>query len=135
VPAKGEARLLDVYEGGQALSREQADEKVKNITGRSLRDEHLAAVKKSAIIVRMLHNLLNLAQSEKDKDGMLRYLNAIVTVAPESAEERGLRAALLYQMGDRPGALQDVDWLLEHNPEGLDIQRVRQFRRLLTQPE
>lgn len=135
VPAKGEARLIDVYEGGQALSREQAAEKVKNITGRPLHDEHLAAVKKSAIIVRMLHNLLNLAQSEKDKDGMLRYLNAIVAVAPESAEERGLRAALLYQMGDRPRALQDVDWLLEHNPEGLDVQRVRQFRRMLTQPE
>ena len=135
VPAKGEARLIDVYEGGQALSHEQAGEKVKNITGRPLRDEHLAAVKKSAILVRMLHNLLNLAQSEKDKDGMLRYLNAIVAVAPESAEERGLRAALFYQMGDRPAALQDVDWLLEHNPEGLDLQRVRQFRRLLTQPE
>ena len=135
VPAKGEARLIDVYEGGQPLSREQAGEKVESITGRPLRDEHLAAVKKSAIIVRMLHNLLNLAQSEKDKDGMLRYLNAIVAVAPESAEERGLRAALLFQMGDRSGALQDVDWLLEHNPEGLDVQRVRQFRRMLTQPE
>jgi regulator of sirC expression with transglutaminase-like and TPR domain/S1-C subfamily serine protease len=135
VPAKGESRLLDVYEGGPALSRKEAGEKVESITGRPLRDEHLAAVNKRAIIVRMLHNLLNVAQGEKDKEGMLRYLNAIVAVAPESAEERGLRAALLYQMNDRAGALRDVDWLLDHSPEGLDVERVRQFRRMLMQPE
>jgi regulator of sirC expression with transglutaminase-like and TPR domain/S1-C subfamily serine protease len=135
VPAKGEPRLLDVYDGGPALSRKEAGEKVEAITGRPLRDEHLAAVNKRAIIVRMLHNLLNVAQGEKDKEGMLRYLNAILAVAPQSAEERGLRAALLFQMNDRAGALRDVDWLLEHSPEGLDVERVRQFRRMLTQPE
>jgi regulator of sirC expression with transglutaminase-like and TPR domain len=83
----------------------------------------------------MLHNLLRVAEGEKDKDAMLRYLNAIVTVNPEAAVERGLRAGLRYQTGDRAGALQDVDWLLEHEPEGLDVKRVREFRRLLTQPE
>ncbi len=49
--------------------------------------------------------------------------------------ERGMRAGLRFQTGDRAGALQDVDWLLEHQPEGLDVEKVRQFRRLLTQPE
>jgi hypothetical protein len=31
--------------------------------------------------------------------------------------------------------LQDVDWLLEHQPEGLDVERVRAFRRVLTQSD
>jgi regulator of sirC expression with transglutaminase-like and TPR domain len=83
----------------------------------------------------MLHNLLGIARDEKDAAGMLRYVNAIVTVDPESAVERGLRAELRYRGGDRKGALQDVDWLLEHQPEGLDVEAVRAFRRVLTQPE
>jgi regulator of sirC expression with transglutaminase-like and TPR domain/S1-C subfamily serine protease len=134
VPAKGEAQLIDVYEGGQPLSKEEAGKKVESITGRPLREEHLATVSKRAILVRMLHNLLNVAQNEKDTEGMLRYVNAIITADPEAAQERGMRAGLLFQAGDREAAIKDVDWLLEHEPEGLDVEKVRQFRRLLTQP-
>jgi regulator of sirC expression with transglutaminase-like and TPR domain len=135
VPAKGEPRLIDVYEGGQTLSKEEAAKKVRDVTGRRMRDEYLAPVRKRAIIVRMLHNLLNVADGEKDQDGALRYLNAILAVDPESAPERGLRAALHYRTGDREAALVDVDWLLEHQPEGLDVERLREFRRMLTRPE
>jgi regulator of sirC expression with transglutaminase-like and TPR domain len=135
VPAKGEPRLIDAYEGGQPLTREEAAKKVRDITDRPLREEYLAAVSKRAILVRMLHNLRNVAEGEKDKDGMLRYLNAIVAVDAEAVQERAMRMFLRYQTGDREGALQDVDWLLEHKPEGLDVERVREFRRVLTQPE
>jgi serine protease Do len=135
VPAKGEPRMIDVYEGGQTLSLEDAAKKVAEITGRRMRDEYLATVRKRAIVVRMLHNLLNLAQEEKDQDGMLRYLNAILAADPEAAAERGMRAALRFQAGDRAAALQDVDWLLEHQPEGLDVERLREFRRQMTRPE
>jgi regulator of sirC expression with transglutaminase-like and TPR domain len=135
MPARGEPQLIDVYEGGTPLTREEASKRVEEFTGRPLREEHLAAVTRRAVVVRMLHNLLNVAEKEKDRDGMLRYLNAIVAVDPDAAQERGLRAGLRYQMGDRDGALEDIDWLLEHNPEGLDVERVRAFRRLLTRPE
>jgi serine protease Do len=135
LPADGEPQLIDVYEGGQPIGREEAGQKVAEITGRRLRQEHLAAVAKRAIISRMLHNLLNVAEKEEDKSAMLRYLNALVAVNPDAGQERGLRAGLRYQTGDRAGALEDVDWLLEHAPEGLDVERVRAFRRALTQPE
>jgi serine protease Do len=135
VPAKGEAQLIDVYEGGRRLSREDAEKKVHEITGRPLRDEELKAVDKRAILVRMLHNLLNVAEREKDQEGMLRYLNAILAVAPDAAQQRGMRAFLRHKAGDRDGALQDVDWLLEHPPEGMDVEALRQFRRLITKPE
>ncbi len=135
VPAKGEAQLIDVYEGGQPLSREDAEKKVHEITGRPLRDEDLAAVDKRTIIVRMLHNLLNVAEREKDQEGMLRYLSAIIAVAPDAAQQRGMRAILRHKAGDRDGALQDVDWLIEHQPEGIDMEALREFRRLITRPE
>jgi serine protease Do len=135
VPAKGEAQLIDVYEGGQALSREDAEKKVHDITERPLRDEDLAAVDKRTIVVRMLHNLLNVAEREKDQESMLRYLSAIIAVAPDAAQQRGMRAILRHKAGDRDGALQDVDWLIEHQPEGIDMEALREFRRLITRSE
>lgn len=135
VAAKGKGQLIDVYEGGQKLSREEAEKKVRDITERRLRDEDLAAVKKRSIIVRMLQNLLNVAEREKDTDSMLRYLDAIVAVALDAAQHRGMRAVLRHKTGDRDGALQDVDWLLEHQPQGLNVEALRDFRRLLMRPE
>jgi regulator of sirC expression with transglutaminase-like and TPR domain len=134
-PAKGEPQLIDVYEGAQRMSREEAERKVQDFTDQPLKDEHFKVLSKRDIIVRMLNNLLNVAQREKDRDGMLRYLNAILAVDPESARSRGMRALLRQQAGDREGALQDVDWLLEHQPEGLDVERLQEFRRLLNRPE
>ena len=36
---------------------------------------------------------------------MLRYLDAILTVTPDAAEERWVRAVLRYQTGDRAATL------------------------------
>jgi serine protease Do len=134
-PAKGEPQLIDVYEGGVPLSRAEAAKKSEAITGRPLREGQLAAVGKRAILVRMLRNLLNLADQEHDGPAMIRYLDATLVIDPQAAPERAVRAGLRYQAGDKAGALADVDWLLEHEPEGIDLDRVRQLRRVLTRPE
>jgi regulator of sirC expression with transglutaminase-like and TPR domain len=131
VPAKGEPQLIDVFEGGVALSREDAGKRVEAATGAPLREEHLAAAGKRAIVVRMLQNLLGLADRDHDADGMLRYLDAIVTVAPDRAEERWARALVRYRTGQRQAALGDVDWLLQHGPKGMDRERVLELRKLL----
>ncbi|HTU91585.1 MAG TPA: transglutaminase family protein [Gemmataceae bacterium] len=135
VPAKGEAQFIDVYEGGQQLSRAEAEKKVRAIAERPLRDDDLKSVDKRTIIIRMLHNLLNVAERDKDQEGMLRYLNAIVAIAPNAAQERGMRAFLRHKAGDRDGAMQDADWLLEHPSAEMDIEALREFRRLITRPE
>src|SRR5262249_36919549 len=66
-----DGQLIDVYEEGKLLSREDADKKVQGITGRPLKDEHLESADKKVIIVRMLHNLLNIARGERDDTAML----------------------------------------------------------------
>ena len=134
VPARGAPQLIDVFEGGKRIDRKEAARRVEAITGAPLREEHLAAVGKRAVVVRMLHNLLNVARGEHDAAGMLRYLDAVVVVDPDAGPERGLRAGLRYQAGDRSGALHDVDWLLDHRPEGLDVEQLQALRRELTQP-
>jgi regulator of sirC expression with transglutaminase-like and TPR domain len=130
VPAKGEPQLIDVYDGGKLMSRVDANKIVQLLADRPISDDDLEPARKKAIIVRMLENLLRVAGG-KDKDvaGALRYLDAILAIAPESADQRWMRAVLRYQTGEYPGALEDADWLLKQQPPGFDLDRVRELRR------
>jgi regulator of sirC expression with transglutaminase-like and TPR domain len=66
---------------------------------------------------------------------MLRYVEAIVAITPESPQERWLRAVLRFQSGQTAGAAFDVAWLLEHEPEGIPLERVRELHRALDRME
>jgi regulator of sirC expression with transglutaminase-like and TPR domain len=134
-PEHGNPGLIDVFEGGQALSLVEARRKGGDITGQPILEEHLAPVTKKAIITRMLHNLLGVAQDEGDIKALLRYLNTILAISPDAGRERLLRAGARFQLADRQGALEDIVWLLEHRPEGVNVQRVLELQRLLTRPE
>lgn len=135
VASNGGGQFIDVYEGGRTLSREEAGHIARAFTGEEAREEDLRPVSKKAILIRMLHNLLGLARSEGDIKGVLRYLDTTLAIAPDAANERLLRAAGRLQTGNRAGAREDVDWLLEHEPEGLNRERVLEHRRVLTRPD
>jgi len=117
------------------MSRDETAKLVEAYTGQPLRDEQLAAVSKKAVLVRMLHNLLRFPREERDAKGMLQYLDTILTVAPDSAEERWLRAQLRNNESDKTGARADVSLLLEHRPAALDVEKVEEFRRFLERPQ
>jgi regulator of sirC expression with transglutaminase-like and TPR domain len=130
-PAKGPEQLIDVYEGARSMSREEAAKTVQAITGQPLREAQLTGVSKKAILVRILHNLLRFPREERDARGMLRYFDAILTIEPNAAEERWTRALLRNNLGQKEAAREDVQWLLEKRPEGIDLDRVEEFRRFL----
>lgn len=129
-PAGEKPQIIDVFDG-KLMSREEAEKKVKNITGRAPTDKDFAQVTKKTIVVRMLHNLINVAESEKDRDGMLRYLDGIVAIDPNASEERWARAVFRFQAGLRAGSLDDCEYLLKHAPPELDRDRVRELRDIL----
>ncbi|MCI0683909.1 MAG: trypsin-like peptidase domain-containing protein [Gemmataceae bacterium] len=131
-PPGGKSQLIDVFEGGKLLSREEAGQRVLNITGLEMEEKHLATVGTKAILARMLHNLVNLAGREKDRDGMLRYLDAILVIDPEAHEERWARAVFRWQAGLLDRSAEDCDWLLKREPEGMDLNRVRELRRMVS---
>ncbi len=131
VPEEGEGTLFDVFDGAVEVSREEANRRVKAATERELTDDDLRATSKRAIIARMLHNLLGVAGPEPDK--LLRYLNAILAVEPESPQHRWLRAIVRYRLEDRAGATEDVDWLVANKPAGIDLVRVLALQRSLRQ--
>ena len=129
-PPGEKPQLMDVFTG-KAMSREEADAKVKKITGRESTDKDFEPTTKKAIVVRMLHNLIRVAESERDAPSMLRYLDGIVTVDADAHEERWARAVFRFQAGQRTGSLEDCEYLLKHAPAELDLDRVRELRRIL----
>jgi regulator of sirC expression with transglutaminase-like and TPR domain len=133
IPAAGEGSFIDVYEGGRTLSRADVEKLVRQVTGQAVQEEDLAPMNKKAILIRMLHNLMR--ASQRDLKAALRYLDTILALAPDSGQERLMRAGARYQSGDRKGSLEDVDWLLDHQPEGINLERLRDFRRTLQEGE
>jgi regulator of sirC expression with transglutaminase-like and TPR domain len=125
VPAKGDGELLDVFEGAKPLSRADADAMVRRFADRPLREDDLKAAEPRKILLRMLQNLLGVAQSRGDREALLRYLEAILALDPSLARERGMRAMVRFETGRRAAALADLDWFFEHKPEGIDLDQIR----------
>ena len=129
VPAEGESQLIDVFDGGRVLSRDEAAAHVERIAGIALDEKHLAAVDAKGIVLRMLRNLFGIAERDQDQEAMLRYLEAMILVDSSLLSERGMRAVLRFQTGRCRAALVDLDWILETQPEGLDLSEIREMRR------
>jgi regulator of sirC expression with transglutaminase-like and TPR domain len=131
IPEKGEGQLIDVFEGGKNLSRQDASQRVLEQTGEPLTDVEMKSASKKAIIVRMLHNLLGVAGRNRDAAGSLHYLDAILAIDGDSAHDRLMRAVLLYQSGQKKEALLDTDWFLNHQKKGADGERALELRRVI----
>lgn len=125
--------IIDVFEGGTSMTNQEAMEKIVRETGKLPKNKDFATAPKKAILTRMLHNLLNIAGGERDKEGMLRYLDAVITIEPKSHDERFARAVLRFQTGQRPEALEDCEYLIENASENdVNLDRVHELRQLLT---
>jgi regulator of sirC expression with transglutaminase-like and TPR domain len=134
VSRKGERQLIDVFEGGKPISRNDAAKKVLALEKRPLRDSDLQPVPKQAIITRMLANLYHAARTAGESDSMLRYLDTLLALNPDDAGWRSERAVRRFIAGQRQGAIEDADWLLERRPDGIDVERLLEFRRTLAMP-
>jgi regulator of sirC expression with transglutaminase-like and TPR domain len=130
VVADGDEQLIDPFESGQRLTREDASRLVRSATGRPLVDAHLRSVTKQEILSRMLTNLSNLAERRQDSPARLRYLQAQIALEPEAFQLRGMRAVLHAEMGRVAAALADLDWILKTEPPGLDLEQVRRMRTI-----
>ena len=83
------------------------------------------------IIVRMLRNLIHVANDASDPEAALRYTDTLLTIEPDSVQDRLFKAVLCYNTKRAEEGLVEVDWILERRPEGLVIERVEQLRRAL----
>ncbi len=121
VPEKGEPILMDPFSRGRVISLEEASQ----LSRSDLTAAKLESASERGIIIRMLRNLFGVADREQDLYGMLRYVDAIVAVDPDSAYDRWIRAALRARTAQPRGAESDLLWLIEKAPSGVDLRQVR----------
>jgi regulator of sirC expression with transglutaminase-like and TPR domain len=129
-PGGGPEQLIDVFDGGKKLTRSQAVELVADNVD-SIGDEDFRPARKKEIITRMLRNLLGIAQRSGTGNDALRYLDAILAIAPDSASDRLNRARYETQRGNNAAAKADVQWLLDHDSPGLDRDFLTELLRSL----
>ena len=129
VPANGEPQLIDSFHRGEPLERDEAARRAAAIVGTEIDDQYFRAANPASIIVRLLRNLLGVAQRDEQPEAMLGYVESMLAVQPDLVSERGLRALLRHQTGHREAALSDLDWFLEHEPPGINLEEIRQLRR------
>lgn len=128
-PEGAEQTYIDVFDGGKMLSRLEV-ELIVRLGNRSNTDEaNLEPVSAKEIIVRMLGNLKAIAIKSETPMSALRYIDTILALNPDDAAERWGRALLKLQGGDLKGGRADLRWLLDHEPTGLDMDRVAELYR------
>jgi len=124
-------QFIDPFDGGKYLSQADAEELVRTNTGRSFVPEHLAKSNKRDIILRMLRNLMGTSQESNPPEELLRYIETVVALQPDSAFDRWSRAVLLIQNRQFDAAKKDLEWLLQTKPTGLDLARVLEIYQSL----
>ena len=127
----GDSEWIDVFERGKRLARENLAKRHLEQTGEPLNDSHLEPSTSREILSRMLNNLLSIAIQEKDAQSMLRYLDAMLAVRPDSARSHFLRMITARQLNQSDIAKRDARWLLIQQPSGIDLAMVKRLLQAL----
>ena len=106
------------------MTIEETEKLVKENSGRSIPADELPVSTKREIILRMLRNLMGVAQNKDAPADLLRYVEPMVALQPDSAFDRWTRAVLLIQSRKIDSAKKDLEWILQNKPVGIDLKRV-----------
>ncbi|MFM2168425.1 MAG: hypothetical protein RIS79_2796 [Verrucomicrobiota bacterium] len=125
---EGELQLVDVFERGKELTVEQAALQLTD--SGELAEHYLEPATKRDILLRMLRNLLGSGFEEtRAIRESLPYLDLVLAIDPKAAMERLTRAQLRQRVGEKAGAREDVNWLIENFPEDGPPEMVQQLDR------
>lgn len=123
---------IDVFEGGKILDRSTAARSVWELLGSTPPRSVFEPATGRDIAVRMLRNLVDLEINQKQTPrGAEGYLELLLAVDPSAGQERFQRALLRVQDDNMTGAREDLNWLLENQPPGINYERLEQFRNSL----
>ena len=126
----GKRIIIDPFEGGRIMSIEDADALLLN-AGLDSRASEMEAAQPGEIITRMLRNLQAIAIEEREFADALSYVEIIVDLNPESPQDRLNRALLNLQVGNPGQARPDLQWILENEPDGIHLDRIRELMQRL----
>ncbi len=97
-----------------------------------LDEEYFEPARRKDIVARMIRNLLsNSMDGDKPTAASLPYLNLLLELEPDSASDRFTRAMLRGMGGDKPGAREDVQWLITQASSNLSGEQRFQLQQWL----
>lgn len=120
--------FIDVFDGGRLLQEHEATRLIEQTTGREVGGEHIEPATPRAMILRLLYNLTSFSRKPEQA---LPYLDLIVALDPEAAQERLQRALMRMKAGDVAGTKEDLETLLSQKPDNLDMEKVEMLYRSL----
>lgn len=133
-PPGSDEQLIDVFDGGRFITHTEADEIGSSAQGVPVRSEFLRPATKREILNRMLVNLETFTERSDGAGEAIRYVDLLIAIAPEdraAALQRIERSRLRLAAGDRAGAQEDLKWVLEKEPSGIDLEQVADMIRRL----
>jgi serine protease Do len=130
-PGEGESQLIDVYDSGARLTRDDVVRKIRDTAGIPFEKDHLRGWSDREIAERIVQNLLNAARRAEDLEAMLTHVETLVALDRESGPHRFLRAVLRFNTGRLDEAHADTTALLANPPANLDLDNVRDLHDLL----
>ena len=122
----GERTIIDAFERGKPLTTEETNNLIRSYGGTGEISDYPPSEKR-AIIQRMIYNLKGISIEEKDFGAALGYVDLLLSIDPDDAQEHLSRALLHLQKGEGEKAKPDLEWLFEKNPEGIHLGRLREL--------
>ncbi len=125
-PKIGSPQLIDAFERGRLLTSEEARAKFEELTDSPWKDSFLDSITPQATLERILRNLFGAASETHEVERMLRYVNAILVISPDSGPDHMYRGILSYQSERWQQARSEVEWLTNHdsNVSRADIEKL-----------
>lgn len=114
-------RFIDVFDHGKVLTKDEAQMLIFRSTGASIDEKTLQPATPRHMILRMLYSMNSFT---KKAEKSLSYLDLILSIDPDSTQERLNRALTRMKVNDREGAKKDLAILLEAKPADLDLDKI-----------
>ena len=124
-------QLIDVFERGKVLTMNDAENIVANRNNRPITPDDLRAQSSIEILNRVLGNLISVASNDQDAEAINRYCEASVAIEPDSILARRMRSQIRMMTGRKAAAIQDLDWLIDHDDEGFAQSEATRLRQAL----
>jgi len=127
IPENGDPILMDPFHGARLLTHAEADQLGSAAAGYPVRSEFLPATLKRDILVRLITNLLRFTEDARGAASALPYADLLVAIASDPSSEarhRIERSRLRWTSGDTTGIREDLGWVLDQEPPGVDLKRI-----------
>ena len=125
-----DSQMIDPFEQGKRLTEEEIVTRLSEADVPNLPQFRVPQTPVQ-ICERLIGNLLGLAERENDDAAVLRYLETLVTLVPTHPKYRAQRLAMRARTGRLTNAIDDANWFLENQPDGIDLERLRDLRTTL----